>query len=390
MTTRTSIKTSEVVKRTAAIAAEVAAKHAAEVDRESRFPRETFEALKQAKLLATAVPKAFGGQGLGMFELGHQCAALAQGCGSSAMVLAMHHIQVACIARHGAGTPYFDAYLRDHLVAQQDVVASITSENGTFGDTRSSICAVEVAGDKMSLVKDATTVSYGQHADAQLVTCRRVPDAANSDQVLVLFEKGQYTLEQNGVWDTMGMRGTCSPGAKFSGHGAAAQIVPGSFAKSSSETMVPYSHILWSALWYGIAADALGKAAQFVRAEARKKPGTVPDKAVRLAKAMVDLQSMRHNWETCAIEFDELGDARDELDGMGWALKMNQLKMSQSEIAPKLVHEALQIIGIMAYKNDSKFSVGRQYRDVLSAALMVSNERIAGKSASMLLVFKDD
>ena len=37
---------------------------------------------------------------------------------------------------------------------------------------------------------------------------------------MVLFEKGQYTLEQNGVWDTMGMRGTCSPGAKFSGKGA--------------------------------------------------------------------------------------------------------------------------------------------------------------------------
>ena len=49
-----------------------------------------------------------------------------------------------------------------------------------------------------------------------------------------------------------------------------------------------------------------------------------------------------------------------------------------------------KIIGIMAYKNDTKFSVGRHYRDVLSAALMVSNERIAGKSASMLLVFKDD
>jgi len=390
VTTRSSIKTSEVVKATAAIAAEVAAKHAAEVDRDSRFPHETFAALKKAKLLSTAVPKQLGGQGLGMLELGHQCAALAQGCGSSAMVLAMHHIQVACIARHGAGTPFFDAYMRDHLVGAQDVIASITSENGTFGDTRSSVCAVEVDGDKMTLVKDATTVSYGQHADAQLVTCRRAADAAASDQVLVLFEKGQYTLEQNGVWDTMGMRGTCSPGAKFSGHGAATQIVPGSFANSSAETMVPYSHILWSALWWGIASDALGKAAQFVRAEARKKPGTVPPQAVRLAKANVDLQTMRHNWETCAMEFDELGDARGELDGMAWALKMNQLKMSASEMAPKLVHEALQIIGIMAYKNDSKFSVGRQYRDVLSAALMVSNERIAGKSASMLLVFKDD
>lgn len=384
------MKTSEIVKGTAAIATEVAAKHAADVDKQSRFPIETFEALRAAKLLSTAVPKQFGGQGAGMLELGHQCAALAQGCGSSGMVLAMHHIQVACIARHGAGTPYFDKYMRDNLVGKQEVVASITSENGTFGDTRSSICAVEVSGDQMSLAKDATTVSYGQHADAQLVTCRRASDAANSDQVLVLFEKGQYQLEQQGVWDTMGMRGTCSPGAKFSGKGAAAQIIPGSFANSSSETMVPYSHILWAALWYGIASDALGKAAQFVRAEARKKPGTVPDKAVRLAKAMVDLQSMRHNWETCAMEFDELNDSRSELDGMGWALKMNQLKMSQSEMAPKLVHEALQIVGIMAYKNDSKFSVGRQYRDTLSAALMVSNERIAGKSASMLLVFKDD
>src|SRR6185503_10326701 len=114
--TRASVKSSELVTRTASIAADVAAKHAADVDANSRFPHETFAALKQAKLLSAAVPAAYGGHGAGMLELGHQCAALAQGCGSSAMVLAMHHIQVACIARHGRGTPYFDAYLRDKLV----------------------------------------------------------------------------------------------------------------------------------------------------------------------------------------------------------------------------------------------------------------------------------
>ena len=395
MTTRSNVKTSELVVRTATIASEIAAKHAADVDHASRFPHETFAALKQAKLLSAAVPKQLGGYGAGMFELAHQCAALAQGCGSSGMILAMHHIQVACLARHGMGSAFFERYMRDALVERQDVIASITSENGTFGDTRSSVCAVEVTGDTMKLEKDATTVSYGEHADAQLVTCRRAADAAQSDQVLVLFTKGDYTLATTGTWDTLGMRGTCSPGAKFAGHGAAAQIVPGAFADSSAQTMVPYSHILWSALWWGIASDAIGRAAQFVRAEARKKPGTVPAQATRLARAHVELQAMRHNWESCALEFDELhelGDAaaRDALGQMGWALRMNQLKMSCSEAAPKLVHEALQIIGIMAYKNDSKFSVGRHYRDVLSAALMVSNERIAGKSASMLLVFKDD
>ncbi|HEY4240030.1 MAG TPA: acyl-CoA dehydrogenase family protein [Kofleriaceae bacterium] len=381
--------------RTAAIASEVAAKHAVDVDKQSRFPIETFEALKKEGLLSTAVPKELGGQGCGMLELGHQCAALAEGCGSSGMILAMHHIQVACIARHGMNIPYFRNFMSENLVKRQQVVASITSEVGVFGDTRSSVCAVKVDGDRMSLEKDATTVSYGQHADAQLVTCRRDGEAAQSDQVLVLFEHDQYTLQQNGVWDTLGMRGTCSPGAKFSGHGAAAQIVPGSFADSSAQTMVPYSHILWAALWTGIATDAIGKAAQFVRAEARKKPGSVPPKATPLARAHVELQLMRHNWEACAVEFDELTAddgpaAREELGTMAWALRMNQLKMANSEMAPRLCHEALQIIGIMGYKNDSKFSVGRNYRDVLSAALMVSNDRIAGKSASMLLVFKDD
>jgi acyl-CoA dehydrogenase len=393
VTTRSNVRNSDLVARTAAIASEIAAKHAPDVDLKSRFPHETFAALRQAKLLSTAVPKQFGGAGAGMLELGHQCAALAQGCGSSGMILAMHHIQVACIARHGVGSPFFERYMRENLVEKQEVVASITSENGTFGDTRSSICAVEVTGEAMKLEKDATTVSYGEHADAQLVTCKKAPDAAQSDQVLVLFKKGDYTLAQNGTWDTLGMRGTCSPGAKFAGHGGADQILPGAFADSSAQTMVPYSHILWSALWWGIASDAIGRAAQYVRGEARKKPGTVPPQAVRLAKVNVELQAMRHNWEACALEFDELGDgpaARDALGQMGWALRMNQLKMSASEAAPKLVHEALQIIGIMAYKNDSKFSVGRHYRDVLSAALMVSNERIAGKSASMLLVFKDD
>ncbi len=384
----------DLVARTMVIATDVAAKHADDVDRKARFPAETFAALREARLLSAAVPKAFGGAGAGMLDLGNQCAVLAQGCSSSGMVLAMHHIQVACIARHGADAPYFQDYLRENLAGKQELIASITSENGTFGDTRSSVCAVEVDGDKMKLDKDATTVSYGAHADAQLVTCRRAADAAAGDQVLVLFPKGSYTLEQTTTWDTLGMRGTCSPGQKFSGHGSPAQILPGAFADSSAETMVPYSHILWSALWTGIATDALQRAASCVRGAARRKPGSVPPNAADLARAYVDLQTMRNNWQACAMEFDAMtaaddAAARETLGSMNWALRMNQLKMACSEAAPRLVHQALQIIGIPGYKNDSSISVGRHYRDVLSAALMISNGRIAGKSASMLLVVKE-
>jgi acyl-CoA dehydrogenase len=373
------------------IASGVAARHAADVDTQARFPTESLEALRAAGVLSAPVPRQLGGAGCGLHELAQLCSTLAQGCGSSGMVLAMHFIQVACLARHGLESETLSDYLRE-LVQRQHLLASITSEVGTFGDTRSSICAVERSGGRFVLNKDATTGSYCAHADAVLVTCRRDADAPSSDQVLVLVKRENCTLAQTSTWDTLGMRGTCSPGFRLESSGPVDQIVPGSFADSSAQTMVPYSHTLWASLWWGIAADAVGRAATYVRGEARKKPGTVPPTAMRLAEVSVQLQAMRQQWESVARAFDLAGQSTDgaqELLGMGWALRLNNLKVSCSEAAPQIVHHALQIVGVLGYKNDTPFSLGRHYRDVLSASLMISNERIAAKSASMLLVHKD-
>jgi acyl-CoA dehydrogenase len=324
-----------------------------------------------------------------MRSLAAMCKALAQACGASGMVLAMHHIQVACLARHARSSPFFDGYLRD-IARRQLLLASVTSEVGTSGDTRSSICALERADGHFRLEKDATTVSYGEAADDLLVTCRRAGDAAPGDQVLVLLRKGDFTLQRTGEWDTLGMRGTCSPSFKVTANGPDSQVVPGSFADSSAQTMVPYSHILWSAVWLGIATDAVARASAFVRADARRKPGAVPATATRLAEVSVLLQSLRLQVSGVAADFDALGDSREELSTMSWALRLNNLKIAASEAAQQIVHRALQICGILGYRNDTAFSVGRHYRDALSAALMIGNDRIASKSASMLLVLKDD
>jgi len=382
----------ELLAQVKTIAKEVAAPNAPDVDAKARFPTETVDALKRAGVLSAPIPTAHGGTGCTMRELAQLCSTLSGACGSSGMVLAMHFIQVACIVRHASGSALFQQYMRE-IVREQYLLASMTSEVGTFGDTRSSVCAVERQGDRFVLNKDATTGSYCAHADAILVTCRRDADAPKSDQVLVLVRKSDYTLVQTTTWDTMGMRGTCSPGFKLQSSGAIDQIIPGSFADSSAISMVPYSHILWASLWWGIAADAVAKAANFVRGEARKNPGTVPPTATRLAEVWQQLQAMRNNWQSLADEFDGLDkrpDGQQDLLGIGWALKMNNLKIGASDAAPQIVHRALQIIGILAFKNDSPFSLGRHYRDVLSASLMISNDRIAAKSASMLMVYKDE
>lgn len=373
------------------VTAEVAARHAEEVDGAARFPHESLAAMRTQKLLSAGVPESFGGFGCSLYQQAALCGAVAQGCSASGMVLAMHFIEVACLARHGLASPWMRATLAA-LAAEQTLIASVTSEVGTFGDTRSSVCAVVQRGARFDLAKAATTVSYGAHADALLVTARRAPDAAASDQVLVYLRRADYTLTPSSSWDTLGMRGTCSPGGQLTAQGGIEQIVPGSFAESSAQTMVPYSHILWSALWWGIAAEAMSRAAAFVRGQARKDPGTMPPAAMALARGMAELHALHQLWAGAADAFDALPDdaaAREELMSMNWALKMNHLKMQASEAAPRIVHQALQVIGVMGYRNDSRFSVGRHYRDSLSAALMISNERLAAKSASMLLVVKD-
>lgn len=379
----------ELIARTREVARNVAAAHAHSVDSEARFPTETFDALRKAEVLSAAVPAEFGGSGAGMRDLAAMSTALAESCGSSGMVLAMHHIQVACVARHGHASPFFRSYLQD-IADRQLLLASITSEVGTNGDTRSSICAVERQDGRYRLEKNATTVSYGEAADDILITCRRAAESPAGDQVLVLARDGQYTLDRTGNWDTLGMRGTCSPPYKFTSSGPESQILPGAFADSASQSMVPYSHILWSAVWLGIANDAVARASAFIRAEARKKPGTVPPNASRLAEASMMLQAFRHNVMAAATDFDALGGATEPLSAMGWALKMNNLKVASSEAAPAIVHRALQIIGIIGYRNDSPYSVTRHYRDALSASLMIGNDRILSKSAAMLLVLKDD
>lgn len=370
------------------IAQEIAAPNAGDVDANARFPKETLDALRDSGVLSACVPREFGGAGCTMTELAQLCAALAQTCGSSAMVLAMHYSQLACIARHGPTSAFFRDWLRE-MVARQWLLASMTSEVGTFGDTRSSICAVERSEGRFVLNKDATTGSYCEHADAILVTCRRDADAAKGDQVLVLVRRSDCELERTTSWDTLGMRGTCSPGFRLEASGDERQIVPGAFAESSAQTMVPYSHILWSSLWWGIAADAVARAANFVRGQARQSPGSVPPTAQRLAEVWSQLQAMKQTWWAAAQAFDALGDDRDASMGMPWALRLNNLKVSCSEAAPRIVHAALQLVGILGYKNDSPFSLGRHYRDVLSGSIMISNDRINAKSAQMLLVSKD-
>ncbi|MGB6423900.1 MAG: acyl-CoA dehydrogenase family protein, partial [Solirubrobacterales bacterium] len=276
------------------IAEEFAAPNADEVDREARFPVETIEALREVGALSAFIPVELGGAGVSFEALADACFELGRSCGASAMVFAMHQIQIVSLVRHlDESDGWFESYLQD-VSAEQRLVASVTSEVGTGGDMSRSVAAVVPNEDgSVSLEKQAPTVSYGAYADDLLLTLRRSPEAEPGEQVLALIRKDQTELEQTGTWDPLGMRGTCSPGYVVRATFAPEQVLSTPFSKIAPESMVPVSHILWSHLWLGIANDAFDRARAFVRASAKRKPGEPLPIALGLSHLMSDLALLR-------------------------------------------------------------------------------------------------
>jgi len=382
------VQDEELLKDVRRIADEVAGPNAGEVYKEARFPREAIDALREVGALSAMVPTELGGGGVAFETVARACFELGKRCGASAMVFAMHQIQVVTLVRHAAKQPFFKQYLR-RLAAEQRLIASVTSEVGTGGDMGSSVAALTPADDGYSFTKQAPTVSYGAYADDLLTTLRRSPDAEPGDQVAVLTHAGQHNLDPQGTWDPFGMRGTCSPGYIVSAKLPAEQVVDAPFSAIAPQSMVPVSHVLWSHLWLGIATDAFERSRAFVRAAAKRTPGVTPPAATKLSHVLGDLQLMRGEVKAGVADYVEHFDDPDWLMTVGAALRFNNLKIATSDQAPRICQGAMGVTGIVGFKNDTPFAVGRHLRDSMSACLMIANDRIHSTNAGLLLIAKD-
>jgi acyl-CoA dehydrogenase len=379
---------SDAARKMARIADEISGPAADEVDQQGRFPAETIDALKAEGLLSALVPRSLGGMGASFPELSEGLVAMGRQCASSAMVVAMHHIQVASLVRHGRND-----LLRNYLVElvdRQYLLASATTEVGTGGDVGSSVCAVDVVGGTFRLEKQAPVISYGRFADGVLATARRSADSPENDQVVVLCRPPELDLEQVGEWNALGFRGTCSPGFILRATGDAGAILDDPYSDVSTQTMLPVAHILWSSLWLGIANAAVDRARRFVQAEARKRPGTTPAAALRLADVTALYQQFADLVHCSVSQFATIQDDPERLSAMGFAIAMNSLKVSASTLVVDVVRQCMVICGLASYRLDTPYSLGRHLRDSIGASLMVNNDRIMGNNAQMLLVHRGE
>jgi acyl-CoA dehydrogenase len=355
------------------------------VDRDARFPKKAIDEAREQKLLGILIPPKFGGCGASMLDVADMCYALGRVCSSTAMIFAMHQTKIACLIRHGGGSPYHEMLMR-RVVLEQLLFASSTTEGQNGGNIRFSTSAVEHAGDEISLVRKATVISYGAEADGLITIARRTNDAAGSDQVLLAMTKEQYSLERSLEWETLGMRGTCSAGYELQFKGASKQIFPEAYEKVHSQTMTPVAHLCWSSVWAGIAAAAVERAQLFIRKAARGAGGQMPPAAAHYTTAKMSLAKLRAIITANLDNFLAHEHDQRALSSIDFQSSINLLKVEASELAVETVMSAMRACGLTGYRNDGDFSIGRLLRDVLSAPIMINNDRILTNMATASLM----
>jgi acyl-CoA dehydrogenase len=313
------------------------------------------------------------------------CYTLGRACASTAMIFAMHQTKVACVVRHGRGNSWLETLMR-RVATDQLLLASSTTEGQNGGNIRSSSAAVDQSGGAISLSRDATVISYGAEADGLVTIARRAGDTAASDQVLLALVKDDYSLKRTLGWETLGMRGTCSSGFELKVDCPGDRIFPESHDRIHVQTTTPFAHLCWSSAWAGIAVAAVERAQRFIRMAARGASGQMPPAAAHFTAARRSLAKLRAMITTNIDAFAACEHDERSLASLDFNASITLLKIEASELALETVMHAMRSCGLSGYRNDGDFSIGRHLRDVLSAPIMMNNDRILANIATANLM----
>ena len=362
-------------------AATVADAHASVVDREPRFPAEAFAQIRKHGLLGTVGPEALGGEGASLADIVDVCFTLGQSFALTGMIYAMHQIKMACLVRDTHGHTGLEKILR-RVVTDQLRMASSTTEGQGGGNERASEAPVERDGEKISLERKAAVISCGAAADGIVTTTRRAAGAAASDQVLLVFQKADCTLEPLQGWDTLGKCGTCSEGFTQRAKGTAESIGPEPYEKIHAQTMLPFAHLTWGAVWTGVAAAATPRAQAFIR----HANGQLPPGALHFTDAVYSLRTLRGILASSLRSYEyAMGDEK-ALTSLEFRSTITLKKVQASELTAGTAMSAMRACGLSGYRNDGELSIGRHLRQVLSSPIMINNDRILANLATPSLM----
>jgi acyl-CoA dehydrogenase len=348
---------------------------------EKTFTDAILRQMAKDRLIWAMAPKDLGGEGLSLGETASITCDVARLSGSAGLIYAMHASQALTLVRHADQSHHLHALTR-RLVSDQLLVASGTSEKGVGGDIFGSRCRLEATeSGRFKLLKESPNVSYLDLAGAILITGVLPAQEGKEVQVLVAASKDEVESEPGTVAHFMGMRGILNcPYVLRASFGEEA-IFAESYPSIARATMTPTVHILWAALWCGLAGHVLDKVKRLSGKEYGAETEMASVVRFELSRLVDKHYQMNALVRDAVTNFDTAPS--EAATGIVQTARIKRLKTTCSALLSEICVEALDLLGIRGYAEAGPLSVAEPIRDAFSARVMISNYRLLTANAKV-------
>ena len=288
----------KIVADATAIATEIAAKHAADVDNRARFPEEAMTALAKKGFYGLCVPTALGGMGQGPRAFVAVVEELAQACSSTAMVYVMHVTALQAIASSKTLAK------RDEIVkaaaAGNHLTTLAFSEKGSRSQFWAPVSKMETNGEGFVTNGYKSWVTSASRADSYVSSAQKPGAASPLESTIYLAHKGHEGLRVAAGFDGLGLRGNDSAPVSLEGYEIAkGDLISdlGAGAPVMLEVVLPWFAMGTAAMANGLARASVGATAKHLSGTGFEHTGTslrdLPQLRARLAEMSVRTEQSR-------------------------------------------------------------------------------------------------
>jgi alkylation response protein AidB-like acyl-CoA dehydrogenase len=328
---------------------------AAELDRNARFPEETFKALGELDLLGLLVPAEYGGAGSDYRSYAIAVEEIGRACGSTGLSYAAH-CSLGTNPIKLFGTDAQKKKFLPKLATGEYLGCWALTEPGTGSDAAAQKTTARRDGDYYVLNGTKQFITNATHAHVSIIMAMTDQSLGRKGISSFIVEKGTPGFFVSKVEKKLGMRGSPTASLTFEDCKIPAANIIGAENDGYKQalTTLEGGRISIGALALGIAQAALDSALQY--AKQREAFGQPIGKFQLIQGHLADMATQVHAARLLVYHAAYMKD-----QGKRVTLEGSQAKLFASEISSKVCNLCVQIHGGYGYIED--FPAERFLRD---------------------------
>ncbi|HPO16289.1 MAG TPA: acyl-CoA dehydrogenase family protein [Candidatus Hydrogenedentes bacterium] len=328
---------------------------AVEIDRDARFPAETFMKMGELGILGLLIPEDYGGAGQDVLTCCVAIEEIACTCGSTALSYFAHAVLCAHNLACNGSEEQKQKYLPD-LASGKKIGAIAMTEPGAGSDVLSIETTAERQGDEYVLNGSKTFITNAPVADTFLVYAKMKNAEANGMSQFIV-ERGFPGVSVGQPFHKMGMRGSPTGEVFFDNCRVPLENIVRGESRAMGILMggLVVERIVGAALAVGAARTAFERALAYAKERRQFGQPLIMFEMImeKLANMSMEMEAARCLTYKAAVMYGE---------GHRCSAEASHAKLFASEAAVRAASEAIQILGGYGYMQE--YEVERILRDV--------------------------